>query len=101
MKFFIICLICYLISWIPIIWWFITTPEMPDDYNEDIDDDDPISVRLLSYLLLSGRIVPERERVDPRDRKPIVCRPTAKINAKFSDGFKEKVQKMYDTKKDG
>lgn len=40
MKFFIIGLICYLISWIPIIWWFITTPEMPDDYNEDIDEDE-------------------------------------------------------------
>ena len=40
MKFFIIGLICYVISWIPIIWWFITTPEMPDDYNEDIDEDE-------------------------------------------------------------
>lgn len=68
---------------------------------EDIDNDEPVSVRLLSYLLLSGRIVPERERVDPRDRRPIVCKPTVKVNAKFSDGFKEKVQKMYDTKKDG
>ena len=68
---------------------------------EDIDDDEPVSVRLLSYLLLSGRIVPERERVDPRDRKPIVCKPTVKIGAKCSDGFKEKIQKMYDTKKDG
>lgn len=71
------------------------------EYFEDIDDDEPVSVRLLSYLLLSGRIIPERERVDPRDRKPIVCKPTVKVSVKCSDGFKEKVQKIYDTKKDG
>ena len=67
----------------------------------EVDDDKPISIRILRGFSLNGYVVPERERVDPRDRKTIVCKPTAKVNAKFSDGFKEKVQKMYDTKKDG
>lgn len=66
---------------------------------EDIDDDESISVRLMSYLAVNGYIVPERERIDPRDRTPIVCKPTAKISAKCSRGFKDKVQTIYDEKK--
>lgn len=66
---------------------------------EDIDDDEPIMVKIAHGLCLSGYIVPERERVNPRDRTPIICAPTVKINAKVTDGFKKKIQKIYDDKK--
>ena len=69
-------------------------------FNE-IDDDEPISIRIIQGLSLSGYVVPERERVNPRNRKPIVCKPTIRINARCSEGFKEKVQKIYDDKKEG
>ena len=66
---------------------------------DDIEEDNPISVRLLSFLALNGTIWGERERVDPRDRKPIVCKPSVRILGKVSDGFKAKAQERYDEKK--
>lgn len=69
------------------------------DCFEGIDDDERVSVRLLSYLAINGYVVPKRERVDPRDRTPIVCDPTVKLSVRCSDGFKDKVQKIYDKKK--
>ena len=66
---------------------------------DDIDEDNPISVRLLSFLALNGTIWGERERVDPRNRQPIVCKPSVRILGKVSDGFKSKAQERYDEKK--
>lgn len=66
---------------------------------DDIDEDNPISVRLLSFLALNGHIWGERERVDPRTREPIICKPSVRILGKVSDGFKSKAQVRYDEKK--
>lgn len=66
---------------------------------DDIDEDNPISVRLLSFLALNGHVWGERERVDPRNRNPIICKPSVRILGKVSDGFKEKAQLRYDEKK--
>jgi hypothetical protein len=66
---------------------------------DDIDEDNPISVRLLSFLALNGHVWGERERVDPRDRTPIICKPTVRILGKVSEGFKAKTQAKYDEKK--
>ena len=66
---------------------------------DDIDEDNPVSVRLLSFLALNGHVWGERERVDPRNRKPIICKPSVRILGKVSDGFKEKAQERYDNKK--
>ena len=66
---------------------------------DDIDENNPISVRLLSFLALNGHIWGERERVDPRNRQPIICKPSVRILGKVSDGFKAKAQERYDKKK--
>lgn len=66
---------------------------------DDIDEDNPISVRLLSFLALNGTVWGERERVDPRNRNPIICKPSVRILGKVSDGFKAKAQERYDEKK--
>ena len=66
---------------------------------DDIDEDNPISVRLLSFLALNGTIWGERERVNPQNREPIICRPSVRILGKVSDGFKAKTQERYDEKK--
>ena len=66
---------------------------------DDIEEDNPISVRLLSFLALNGHIWGERERVDPRNREPIICKPSVRILGKVSDGFKAKAQERYDEKK--
>lgn len=65
----------------------------------EITDEEPISMRILPGLALQGYVVPERERIDPRDRTPIICPPTVKVSAKYSDLFKEKIQKQYEEKK--
>lgn len=65
----------------------------------EISDEEPISIRILPGFALQGYVVPERERIDPRDRKPIICPPTVKVSAKYSDLFKEKIQKQYEEKK--
>ena len=67
----------------------------------EVDDDKPISIRILRGFALNGYVVPERKRVDPRDGTPIVCKPTVKVSSKYSDKFKEKIQEQYDKKKDG
>ena len=64
----------------------------------EVTDEEPISIRVLQGLALQGYIVPERERVDPRNRKPIVCPPTVKVSARYSDLFKEKIQGKYEEK---
>lgn len=66
---------------------------------DEIDEDNPISVRLLSFLALNGHVWGERERVNPRNREPIVCKPSVRILGKVSDGFKAKAQARYDDKK--
>lgn len=66
---------------------------------DDIDEDNPISLRLLTFLALNGHILGERERVDPRNRKPIICKPSVRILGKVSDGFKAKALARYEEKK--
>jgi nucleoid DNA-binding protein len=65
----------------------------------EVTDEEPISIRILQGFSLNGYVVPERERVDPRNRQPIVCPPTVKVSAKYSDLFKEKIQNQYEEKK--
>lgn len=78
---------------------FNTLEDVILEYFEDIDDNEAISIKLLSWLTVGGYIVPERERINPQDRSAIICPPTAKLSAKCGEGLKNKVQKMYDDKK--
>ena len=64
----------------------------------EVTEDEPISIRVLQGLALNGYVVPERERVDPRNRTPIVCPPTVKTSVKYSDLFKKKIQEKYEEK---
>ena len=64
----------------------------------EITDEEPISIRILQGFAFNGYVVPERERRDPRNNEPIICKPTVKVSAKYSDLFKEKIQKQYEEK---
>jgi nucleoid DNA-binding protein len=64
----------------------------------EVTEDEPISMRILQGFALNGYVVPERERINPRDRTPIVCPPTVKVSAKYSDLFKKKIQEKYEEK---
>lgn len=66
---------------------------------DEVTEDEDVMVQILSGLKIGCSIVPERERVDPRDRTPIVCPPTCKLSAKFTQGFKDSTQQQYEAKK--
>ena len=65
----------------------------------EVSEEESISMRILPGLALNGYVVPERERVNPQDRTPIVCPPTVKVSAKYSDLFKKRIQEQYENKK--
>ena len=61
-----------------------------------VTSDEEVSVQILKGAKFSTRLVPQRERVDPRDGKSIICQPTVKVACKFSRDMKLKLQEAYD-----
>ena len=64
----------------------------------EVTEEEPISIRILTGFALTGHVVKERERVDPRNREPIVCGPSVRTSAKYSNLFKKKIQEKYEEK---
>ena len=62
-------------------------------------DNDKILVRICEGIALRATFVDERERVDPRDRSPIICPETIRLGTNYSDRCKNKIQEMYREKK--
>ena len=71
-------------------------PELLSDVTKE---NDKVLVRLCEGIALRATFVDERERVDPRNRKPIVCPETIRLGTNYSEGLKNKVQEMYREKK--
>ena len=65
----------------------------------EVTDDEAILIQLVTGCKIGCSIVPQRERVDPRTQKNIVCAPTCKPNVKFSKDFREIIQNQYESKK--
>ena len=63
-----------------------------------VDEGEEISVQLVSGIKVKTTVVPQRDRVDPRTQKPIVCKPTVKPSCKFSQDYRFKLQDAYDNK---
>lgn len=60
--------------------------------------DEGVSIQLLTGVKLQNYIVPERNRVNPRDRSDITCPPTVKLGCKFSQDYKRTMQEKYESK---
>ena len=71
------------------------------DCFSEVTDDEDVVIQLITGCKIGCSIVPQRERVDPRTQKSIVCSPTCKPNAKFSKDFRDIIQNQYESKKDG
>lgn len=71
-----------------------------DCFNEVTDEED-ISIQLITGCKIGCSIVPLRERINPKTQKTIICQPTCKPNAKFSQEFRIKIQEQYEAEKDG
>lgn len=64
-------------------------------------DDEEISIQLVSGIKVKTAIVPERNRVDPRNQQPITVKATVKPACKFSQDYRLKLQKAYENNKNG
>jgi hypothetical protein len=71
------------------------------EYFGEVTNDEDISVQLIRGVKISAHVVPERDRVDPRNGEPIVCKETVKPACKFSDDFRKTLQTQYEEKMDG
>ena len=71
------------------------------DLFVDVPYDEDLYIQLFEGCKLKAKVMHERERVDPRTQKPIVCSDTVKLGVKYSDQFKNKIQELYNSKKDG
>lgn len=71
------------------------------EYFGEVTDDEDVSVQLIKGVKISAHVVPKRERVDPRNGEPIICKETVKPACRFSDDFRKIIQTQYEEKKDG
>jgi nucleoid DNA-binding protein len=67
----------------------------------EVDDDNDISIQLVQGIKVSTHVVPERDRVDPRNQQPIVVKATVKPSCKFSQDYRLKLQEAYENNKNG
>lgn len=64
-------------------------------------DDEEVMIQLVQGIKVGCSIQPLRARKDPRTQEDIICAPTCKPKAKFSDEFRRTIQNQYEAKKDG
>lgn len=74
-----------------------------DDYVKEVfaevTDDEEVSIRIVEGIAVGCKIVEPRKRVDPRDGHEIICGETVKPFTKFSEAFRDTIQKQYEDKK--
>lgn len=70
-----------------------------EEYMSKVTDEEEVSVQLVRGMKAGVKIVPERERKNPKTGEPCVCLATAKPFAKFSVVFRDTIQKNYEDKK--
>ena len=68
---------------------------------DEVTDDEDVAIQLVKGIKVGCTIQPERYRKDPRTQEDIICAPTCKPNAKFSQDFRRAIQEQYDEKRDG
>ena len=69
------------------------------EYFAQVTDDEEVSVQLVEGVKIGCSIVPERQRKNPKTGEDIICAPTCKPFSKFSEVFRDVIQKQYDDKK--
>lgn len=63
--------------------------------------EEEVQIQMVSGIKCGCKIVPSRDRVDPRTQEPITVGETAKPFAKFSQDYRLKLQEAYDNNKNG
>lgn len=70
-----------------------------EEYMSRVTGEEEVSVQLIRGLKAGCKIVPERERKNPKTGEPCVCAATVKPFAKFSVVFRDTIQKNYEENK--
>ena len=65
---------------------------------DEVAEGDDISVQLFEGCRIGCKVMQERERIHPKTREAIICKPTIKPFCKFSEGFRVTIQEQYDKK---
>ena len=71
------------------------------DYLCEATLDEEVQVQLVTGIKAGCKKLGERPRYDPRTQEPIIVSESPKPFAKFSQDFRLKLQKQYDSKNDG
>lgn len=73
-----------------------------DDYVKEVFaevvDNEDVSLQIVEGIKIGCKVIPERERVNPQNQEPIICKATVKPFTKYSEVFRETIQKQYDKK---
>ena len=72
--------------------------EIVFDELSSVAADADVSIQLVSGIKVKTAVVPERDRVDPRNQQPIKVKATVKPACKFSQEYRLKLQEVYDNK---
>jgi nucleoid DNA-binding protein len=67
---------------------------------DEVAEGDDVSVQLFEGCRIGCKVMQERERIHPKTREAIICKPTIKPFCKFSEGFRTTIQEQYDKKMD-
>lgn len=67
----------------------------------EVTDEEDVTVQLVKGIRCGCKVVPPRERVDPRTYEPITVGETVKPSCKFSEDFRQQIQENYRIQKDG
>lgn len=71
------------------------------DIFDEVTDEDEVVWQLTRGIRVGCKVVPERERVNPKTQEPIVCCAQTKPFVKFSENFRDIIQQHYEERKDG
>ena len=63
--------------------------------------EEEVQIQMVSGIKCGCKIVPSRDRVDPRTQEPITVGETVKPFAKFSQDYRLKLQEAYENNKNG
>ena len=78
-----------------------TLDDVVIEYFDEATVDEEVTVQVVQGVKIGCKVVPPRERIDPRDRSTIIVPDTVKPFARFSEDFRKTIQNQYDENKDG
>lgn len=73
--------------------------DLVKEYFAEVTDDEEVAVQIVEGVKLFCKLVEPRQRINPATREPIICKATVKPGVKYSEVFRDAIQKQYEDKK--